>query len=45
MPVVVLYRCPVSTVETSLFDNRDRYAQCYCAFVSCLVGVSWTAEV
>ena len=35
----------VDQVETSLFDNRDRYAQCYCASVSCMVGVSWTAEV
>ena len=30
----------VDQVETSLCDNRDRYAQCYGAFVSCMVGVS-----
>ena len=35
----------VDQVETSLLDNRDRYAQCFCAFVSCMVGVSWSAEV
>ena len=35
----------VDQVETSLLDNRDRYAQIYCAFVSCMVGVSWAAEV
>ena len=54
MPVVVLDSCPMQTtaelqfvdqVETSLFDNRDRYAQCFCAFVSCMVGVSSTAEM
>ena len=49
MPVVVLDRCLVSTCRKlrspqlefveQVEDNRDRHAQCYCAFVSCMDGV------